>query len=121
MASHPFVHMEISANQPDVSSKFYSQLFGWKIDVDPRFNYYQFSDTGVNGAFVQTDGQTYQPGQIIPYIGTDDIDATLKQVESLGGKTLLGKTEIPGVGWFAFFADPAGNRIGLFATSGPQG
>ena len=117
MASYPFVHIEISAKDPAASSKFYSDLCGWKIDVDPRYNYYQFS-TGAQGAlagaFTQTDGETYRPGDIIPYIGTDDIDAMLKKVQELGGKVLLPKTEIQGVGWFAFFSDPAGNRIGLF-------
>jgi predicted enzyme related to lactoylglutathione lyase len=24
------------------------------------------------------------------------------------------KTEIPGMGWYAIFSDPTGNRIGLF-------
>jgi uncharacterized protein len=50
----------------------------------------------------------------LAYVSTDDIDATLAHVEALGGKTLLPKTEIPHNGWFAFFADPAGNRIGLY-------
>ena len=37
-----------------------------------------------------------------------------KKIESLGGQTLLPKTEIPNIGWFALFADPTGNRVGLF-------
>jgi ferritin-like metal-binding protein YciE len=28
---------------------------------------------------------------------------------------LLPKTEIPGMGWYAIFADPTGNRLGLFS------
>ncbi len=118
MADHPLVHLEISAADPAVSSRFYADLFGWKIEVDPRFNYHQFrtggTPRGVDGAFVETDGQTYKTGDIIPYVGAEDIDGTLKRVEELGGKVLQPKTEIPGVGWFAFFLDPGGNRIGLF-------
>ncbi len=118
MATHPIVHMEISAADPAAASKFYSDLFGWKIVVDPRFNYHQFSAGGsagaIDGAFVATDGETYKPGDIIPYIGTDDIDGMLKRVEDLGGRILQPKTEIPGTGWFAFFVDPTGNRIGLY-------
>ncbi len=119
--AHSFVHIELSAQDPAASSKFYSELCGWKIDVDPRFDYYQFSgDGGLAGAIVKTDGKTYKPGDIVPYIGTDDIDAMLKKVVALGGKVLQIKTEIPEVGWFAFFSDPAGNRMGLFAAQGPS-
>ena len=48
------------------------------------------------------------------YVATDDIDATLDKAESLGGKTVIPKTEIPNVGWFGFFTDPTGNMVGLF-------
>jgi predicted enzyme related to lactoylglutathione lyase len=44
-----------------------------------------------------------------------DIEVALKKRVALGGKALSPKTEIPGMGWFAFFADPNGNRLGLFA------
>jgi predicted enzyme related to lactoylglutathione lyase len=30
------------------------------------------------------------------------------------------KQEIPAIGWFAFFADPTGNRIGLFKGMGER-
>ncbi len=122
MANHPFVHIELAAPDPAKASQFYHDLCDWHIEVDPRFNYYQFMpQSGMAGAFVQPDGQMYKPGDIIPYIGTDDVDGMLKRVEELGGKILLPKTEIPGIGWFAFFADPAGNRMGLFAGNMPPG
>jgi predicted enzyme related to lactoylglutathione lyase len=42
------------------------------------------------------------------------IDATLETIEAHGGKTVLPKREIPHVGWWAVFADPSGNHLGLF-------
>ncbi len=62
----------------------------------------------------------YKPDSLLVYVSTDDIDATLAKVESLGGKTVLPKTEIPQMGWWAVFADPTGNRIGLFTGMGRQ-
>lgn len=59
-------------------------------------------------------GLGYKAGEVLIYIGTDDIDASLAKITSLGGKTILPKTEIPQVGWWAVFADPTGNKIGLF-------
>jgi uncharacterized protein len=59
-------------------------------------------------------------GSIFFHILTDDIDASLAQVESQGGKTVLSKTEIPGIGWYGLFNDPTGNLIGLY-TPLPEG
>ncbi|HEX4202864.1 MAG TPA: WYL domain-containing protein [Ktedonobacteraceae bacterium] len=56
---------------------------------------------------------TYQPDRLLVYLTTDDIDATLAAIEAHGGKTVVSKTEIPHVGWWAIFTDPAGNHIGL--------
>ena len=77
------------------------------------------------GAFVKvSDGSAgygqYKPGEPLIYVSSDDIDATLAKVESLGGKTLLPKTEIPNAGWFGIFADPTGNRVALFTGMGEQ-
>ena len=76
--------------------------------------------------FVELAGSTannpeYKPDSLIVYVGSDDIDADLAKVESLGGKTVFPKTEIPHVGWFAIFTDPTGNRIALFKGVGQQG
>lgn len=121
MSTHPIVHIEISTKDAPASAKFYSEVFGWKIEVDPRFNYHQFAgEGGPGGGFVNVDEHT-KAGDVIPYLAADDIDAMLRKVERTGGKVLQPKTEIPGVGWFAFFADPTGNRIGLYAGTGQQG
>ena len=121
MSAHPIVHLEISTKNAAASAKFYSEVFGWKIEVDPRFDYHQFAaEGGPGGGFVNVDEHT-KVGDVIPYLAADDVDAMLKKVEQAGGKTLLPKTEIPGVGWYALFADPTGNRIGLYAGMGQQG
>jgi len=46
----------------------------------------------------------------IPHVCTTRGEA----IEAGGGKTLLGKTEVPGVSWYALFADPTGNRMALY-------
>jgi predicted enzyme related to lactoylglutathione lyase len=127
MASHPIVHIEIPAGDPQVLGQFYADVFGWKLDLDPTYNYLQFqAEGGPGGAFVKA-GETmsgeypaYEVGKPLLYIGTDDIDAALARVESRGGKVLLPKTEIPSVGWFSIFSDPTGNVMALFAGMRPQ-
>lgn len=118
MPNHPIVHIEIAAKEPKAAGKFYQEVFGWTITVDERFDYVQFdAGEGPGGAFPGLDEQ-YKPGDVVIYILTEDIDATLAQVKANGGKALLPKTEIPEMGWYAFFADPTGNRIGLFTSMG---
>jgi predicted enzyme related to lactoylglutathione lyase len=43
------------------------------------------------------------------YVSVDDIDAYLKKCDSLGGKTLVPKVEIPNYGSFAWISDPDRN------------
>lgn len=118
MANHPVVHLEIPANDPQAAGKFYSELFDWKLELDPTFNYLQFdAGSGPSGAFVQIGGESdAKAGEMLVYFGTDDIDASLAKVEALGGKIVTPKMEIPGTGWFAVFTDPTGNRAALYTT-----
>jgi predicted enzyme related to lactoylglutathione lyase len=48
------------------------------------------------------------------YVEVDDIPGHLGKAESLGGKTMVPETEVPGQGWFAWLTDPAGNQLGLW-------
>jgi predicted enzyme related to lactoylglutathione lyase len=43
-----------------------------------------------------------------------DADATVKQVESLGGKTFVKSNDIPNVGRFAILGDPDGAVFAVF-------
>lgn len=124
MPGHPIVHIEIPATNSSAAGKFYGEVFGWNIQADEMYNYVQFqSEGGPGGGFVTVGSQEapieYRPDSLLVYLATDDIDATLKTVEAHGGKTVLAKTEIPHVGWWAVFTDPSGNRLGLF-TAAPR-
>ena len=121
MSNHPIVHIEIPGSDTSAASKFYGDAFGWKIEHAPDFDYYMFqAEGGPGGGFVKPGteaGYEQKAGEVLIYIGTDDIEASLAKVQSLGGKVVLPKTEIPQTGWFAVFNDPAGNKIGLFTAS----
>ena len=72
------------------------------------------AEPGPGGAFPKVDDEMYKPGDVLLYVATQDIEATLSKAESLGAKVLVPKTEIPGIGWYAIFTDPAGARMALF-------
>jgi predicted enzyme related to lactoylglutathione lyase len=115
MSDHPIVHIELSSLNHERMGKFYADLFGWHIEQIPEMRYATFdTHAGVGGGFNPVSDNN-PAGSTVVYVGTKDIEATLSRVEALGGKTLTSKTEIPGMGWFALFTDPNGNRVGLFA------
>jgi predicted enzyme related to lactoylglutathione lyase len=40
VSNHPIVHIEIPAKKAEEAGKFYGDLFGWKIEADPRTTMY---------------------------------------------------------------------------------
>lgn len=117
MSSHTIVHVDISATNQEEAGTFYGSLFGWKIQPMPQFNYTTFAaEGGPGGGFMQIGDGMAPAGQVLVYVSTDDIDASLAKVELLGGKIVRPKTEIPTVGWFGIFTDPAGNQLALFTN-----
>lgn len=121
MANHPIVHIEIPADNMQAATDFYAAVFDWNIQTDETYHYAMFSaEGGPGGGFVGIDeggDMQYKINSLLVYIGTDDIDATLSKITAQGGKVLQPKTEIPQVGWFARFTDPAGNQMALFTAT----
>lgn len=48
-----------------------------------------------------------------PYVTVDDVEASAKRVESLGGEVILPPTDIPNVGRFCVIRDPQGISLNL--------
>jgi predicted enzyme related to lactoylglutathione lyase len=79
----------------------------------PGYGMAKTAESGsINGGIYQCK-ETEKPS-ITFYIHVDDLQAYLDKVSSLGGKTIVPPSPIPGIGNFAMFADPAGNVLGLF-------
>lgn len=112
--ANPIVHIEFQVKDAQKAIKWYSDAFGWKTEYDANLNYGSFTtgDGQVGGGFNPT-SQGMMSG-VIAYIGTDDIPAILKKVESLGGKIIQQESPIPGFGSFGLCADPDGNVIGFY-------
>jgi uncharacterized protein len=104
------VHFEIIGQDGVKLQSFYNQLFGWSIKADNPWNYglVDASESGIGGGIGpgETTGATF-------YVEVPDLEATLAQVEQMGGKTVVPPTEMSNTVTFATFVDPEGNRIGL--------
>lgn len=108
------VHFEIMGGGDGELEKFYSKLFGWKINSNNPLKY-GIVDTdsksiGINGGT----GPSHDGNKRVSiYAQVSDLQATLDQVEKLGGKTVLPPSDVPGGPKIAMFADPAGNITGI--------
>jgi predicted enzyme related to lactoylglutathione lyase len=125
MTKRNIVHIEIPTADQAKSAKFYQALFGWKTTRDEKMNYTMWEPSeGPGGGFAplgeQQGGGQVKPGDILIHVDSPDIDADLKRVVELGGKVVRQKSEIPGIGWWAEFKDPTGNRIALYTSRNPD-
>ena len=121
------VHFEIPADDVGRAKEFYGSVFGWQLQDMPEMEYTVVQTTDVdpqtqmptepgaiNGGLVRRTANTPSP---VLTIDVDSIDDALKQVESAGGGVVLPRTEIPGMGAYAYFTDPEGNTLGLWETT----
>ena len=109
-------HLEIPSKDFEKARKFYGDLFGWTFNEMKEWNYMMFkAPDGIGGGFDKSYDISSKPG-IVFYIEVEDIEATIKKAESLGGKCIKPKTQIsPDYGYLAFLGDLDGNHIGLWS------
>jgi predicted enzyme related to lactoylglutathione lyase len=119
----PVVHFEIGFKDIEKAKKFYGPLLGWE------FNAYG------PAAMISNIGQGGGPGMgigghlnclgepphnyCVVYALVEDLAASIKQAEKLGGSCMIPPTEVPGMGHFAWLKDPEGNLLGLWKAAAP--
>jgi len=111
----PVAWFEVSGPDAGAIQRFYAQAFGWQIDADNPMNYgmVQAQEGGIGGGVGPSpDGSA----QVTFYVSVPDLQAALDKIGQLGGKTVTPPMDVPGGPTIAFFADPAGNRIGLMTA-----
>lgn len=107
------VWWEIAGKDGARLQQFYANAFDWQVNADNPMQYglVDGRDGGIGGGLSGT--QPGMDGHVRIYVAVDDLDAHLKKIEGLGGKTVMPPMEIPGMVTFALFADPEGNTVGL--------
>jgi predicted enzyme related to lactoylglutathione lyase len=109
-------HFAINADDVEASRAFYESSFGWTFKAWGPPGFYLI-DTGTAPG-----GALQQRRDLVPGVRTagfectiavEDVAATLAAVKSAGGTVVLEPVNIPTVGELAFFADPAGNVVGV--------
>ena len=110
------IHFEIDAAKPERLVTFYEKIFGWRIEKWEGPNEYWLITTGkedqpgINGGLSK---RTESQPATVNTIDVPSIDEFAKKVEKNGGKIVVPKHAIPGVGYIAYIKDPEGNMFGM--------
>ena len=115
--ANPFVHVELTTQDPDKAKSFYSSLFEWKLqdmDMGPGHTYTMVRvGEGTGGGIMKTPAPGV-PTMWLPYVLVDDVTAATTKAKSLGAVILKEVTKVPEVGSFSVIMDPTGAPIGLW-------
>lgn len=121
---NPVAWYEIPVTDMARAATFYEAVFSWPIKVETMadgmvMGWFPMSETayGASGALVK--GRSYVPslGGMVIYFSEADINGALERVRKSGGNVIVEKTDIGKYGFYAWFEDSEGNRIGLHAMS----
>ena|SRR6267142_4121791 len=117
------MHFEIHAEQPERAIAFYSVIFGWKFDKwKGQVPYWVIttgdpSVPGINGGLTLRRGPAPADEQPLNAYGctisVDNLDTFATKTSVSGGKIVVPKMPIPGVGWLCYAKDPEGNIFGM--------
>lgn len=124
----PVVHFEVIGKDPNKLRIFYADLFGWEFDtsapvsdaVSEPENYgfvdRNTTDEGVGIPGGVGGGAAYD-GHAIFYVWVPDVEAALRNAESLGGTRRMGPARAPTGLVVGHFVDPEGHLIGVAGTT----
>jgi predicted enzyme related to lactoylglutathione lyase len=105
------VYFEIHFDDAERAKKFYTELFGWKVEKAQGTEYYMITtQEGTHGGMMKRFNTNQK---ITDYFGVHSIQESSAKVEKLGGKILVPKMASE-KGYFALCMDPAGNVFGLW-------
>lgn len=120
MTTHALGWFEIPVSDFDRAKRFYSAIFDFEMPemtMGPcRMGFLLHEQgQGVGGAIVAGEGYVpSQAGSLVYLAGGADLSVVLGRVAGAGGTVLVPKTPItPEYGFFAYFLDTEGNKVGL--------
>lgn len=113
-------HFIIPADNIEQAKKFYSEVFGWKIEKVPGpFEYYEVTtinsgdQKGIDGGMAKKENPNET---IMNYIDVESIDKYIEKIEKFGGKVVVPKMVVPEQGYTAVCLDSENNSFGLWQT-----
>ena len=112
--------IELQTNDTAAARAFYTELFDWNAKDDAESGYTEFQTGGRSIAGMMAIPEEYEgkvPPHWLPYAMVDDCDATMNEAMAMGATVIVPAMDIPNVGRFAVFADPAGAHMAVIKMS----
>lgn len=122
-----FSWVDLMTPDAKAAKRFYGALLGWTSEDRPSDHgvYTMFELDGLYAAGMGEMNEEMKRGGVPPawssYVTVEDVDASCKRVEQLGGRVTMPRHDIPGAGSMAFVADPAGAVFALWQSQGHVG
>jgi len=111
-----FCWNELMTTDPAAAREFYGALFGWTYQdgmSDEPYSIVSVGGTEQGGIMPMPPEAGQMPPTWGAYVAVDDVDASARQVEELGGKILIAPRDIPHVGRFCVISDPQGAVLSM--------
>ncbi|MBL4593612.1 MAG: hypothetical protein JKX68_07345 [Flavobacteriales bacterium] len=130
---------EIPASDFYRATVFYHKVFGVKINElelnGVKHGIFEFGNGQISGAIIENDGSEIKAGVVLFFDGYPSISELETKIVDNGGQILVSKTLIKNeiedgssvlpenfidgsrLGYFAYFLDTEGNKMGLYGSS----
>lgn len=117
-----FCVADLSTPGQQAASRFYGQLFGWRIgteDEEPSHNYYHLfnHDEFIGGILPPAFRDPAAPAYWQIYLQVSDCDASAAKAKNLGAQLFMSPMPVEDIGRIAVLADPQGAQFAIFEAS----
>lgn len=120
------MHFEIQVDNVERAIKFYTEVFGWKIEKwgSDQMEYWFVmtgekgtTEPGIDGGLLKRPAPAPKPEQgTNAYVCTmvvDNFDDIAQKITNAGGIVALPKYALKGMAWQGYFIDTEGNTFGI--------
>jgi len=112
---NPISHFEWRSRDAARLASFYGEVFGWKFqEMMPGYAMASTGNEEIGTGIMQLKLDDQTPPGTTGYLSVDDLSESEAKVIANGGKVMMSKGEVPGMGWFSVCMDPDGNSVGLW-------
>ncbi|MFJ1970113.1 VOC family protein [Streptomyces sp. NPDC087903] len=102
---------ELGTSDLEAAKRFYTELFGWRPETDPRQEAGGYTVAHLGDAAVAALSPLYQESQPVAWnvsFAVPDADAAARKVTEAGGTVLVGPMDVFDIGRFTVALDPGG-------------
>ena len=118
------VYFEFTAEDPERAANFYKNVFGWESTKwDGPADYWMVktgedTEQGINGGMIRR--KEGSPNATTS-IEVESLDEYTQKVLDQGGIQVVPRTDVPGVGSYAYFKDTEGNIFSIIEPDHSEG